>query len=75
MKTFAEVERDFIREKILPDFEFEWFDQPSRVNSLRIPVDRAMVAVVTTAGAYVKGQQSPFALGKEGDASFREITE
>jgi hypothetical protein len=37
MKTFAQVERDFVREKILPDFEFEWFDQPSRVNSLRIP--------------------------------------
>ena len=74
MKTFAEVERDFVRDKILPDFEFEWFDQPSRVNPLRIPVDRAIVAVVTTAGAYVKGQQAPFALGKEGDASFREIS-
>ena len=36
-KTFAEVERDFMREKVLRDFEFEWFDQPSRVNPLRIP--------------------------------------
>ena len=74
MKTFAEIERDFVREKVLPDFEFEWFDQPSRVNPLRILVDRAIVAVVTTAGAYLKGQQAPFALGKEGDASFREIS-
>ncbi len=40
MKTFTEVERDFVREKILPDFEFEWFDQPSRINPLRIPAQK-----------------------------------
>jgi hypothetical protein len=32
MKTFAEIERDFVREKVLPDFDFEWFDQPSQMN-------------------------------------------
>jgi len=73
MKTFAEIERDFVREKVLPDFEFQWFDQPSRVNRLFVPVSGARVALVATAGAYVKSEQAPFALGKEGDASFREI--
>ncbi|MGH7781562.1 MAG: glycine/sarcosine/betaine reductase selenoprotein B family protein [Candidatus Binataceae bacterium] len=73
MKTFAEIERDFVREKVLPDFGFEWFDQPSRVNLLRVPVRQATVALVATAGAYVKSEQTAFALGKQGDASFREI--
>lgn len=75
MKTFADIERDFVREKVLPDFEFEWFDQPSRVNLLRVPVRQATVALVATAGAYVKSEQTAFALGKQGDASFREIAD
>ena len=73
MKTFAEVESDFVRQKVLPDFAFEQFDQPSRINPLRAPVREAQVAIVTTAGAYIDGNQPSFALGKEGDASFREI--
>ncbi len=73
MKTFAEIERDFVREKVLPDFEFEWFDKPSQLNRLQLSVRQARVALVGTAGAYVKSKQTPFLLGKEGDASFREI--
>lgn len=37
MKTFAEVERDFVREKSCRTSKFEWFDQPSQVDPLRIP--------------------------------------
>ncbi|HUY81009.1 MAG TPA: hypothetical protein VMU92_04730 [Acidobacteriaceae bacterium] len=49
MKTFAEIERDFVSEKVLPDFDFEWFDRPSRVNRLRFLVRPATVALVATA--------------------------
>jgi D-proline reductase (dithiol) PrdB len=73
MKTFVEIERDFVREKVLTDFEFAWFDQPSQLNRLRVPVLQATLALVGTAGAYIRSKQTPFASGKEGDASFREI--
>lgn len=73
MKTFAELEREFVRERVLPDFEFEWFEKPSRINPLRSPIHDATVAIVATSGVYVKDLQPPFSLGKGGDASYREI--
>jgi len=73
MKNFAELERDFVREKVLPEFEFASFDRPSRINPMRIPLRQARVALVATCGAYIRDVQEPFKLRKEGDASFREI--
>lgn len=73
MKSFADVERDYLRGRSVPDFEFEWFEEPSRVNPLPVPVAKARVALVVTAGAYVAGDQQPFLRRKEGDASFREL--
>lgn len=73
MKSFADVERDYIREKILPDFEFEAYDEPSRVNRLTRPLSKASVALVVTAGAYLAGEQEPFRRRKDGDPSFREL--
>ncbi len=37
-----------------------------------MPLERARVALVGTAGAY-RASQRPFALGREGDSSYREI--
>ncbi|WP_242352307.1 MULTISPECIES: glycine/sarcosine/betaine reductase selenoprotein B family protein [Anaeromyxobacter] len=73
MKSFADVERDYIREKLLPDFEFESYDEPSRVNALGRPVSTGTVALVVTAGAYLAGEQERFRRSKEGDPSFREL--
>jgi D-proline reductase (dithiol) PrdB len=73
MKNFAQMERDFVRKMALPDFDWEHFDAPSRINPLQVPVSSAKVALVGTAGAYIKTTQHPFALKRDGDPSFREI--
>ncbi len=73
MRSFADVERDHLRARVLPDFEFESYDEPSRVNPLTRPVSKAAVALVVTAGAYLAEEQRPFLRRKEGDPSFREF--
>lgn len=73
MKTFAEIEAEFLRKKVLPDFDWVRFEEPSPVVEPRVPAARARVAMVTTAGAFLRGRQEPFALRREGDASFRVI--
>ncbi len=73
MKTFADLEEEFVREKVLPTFAWAEFADPSPLSDRRVPAAEARVALVGTAGAYVKDTQEPFALRIEGDASFREI--
>lgn len=73
MKTFAEIERDFIRARVEPAFDWVRHDRPSPVNPMRRPVREATVALVVTAGAHLAAEQPPFARRKEGDASFREL--
>ncbi|HEX9051983.1 MAG TPA: glycine/sarcosine/betaine reductase selenoprotein B family protein [Anaeromyxobacter sp.] len=73
MKSFADVERDYLRARALPDFEFESYGEPSRLNLLTRPVSKAVVALVVTAGAYLGEEQRPFLRRKEGDPSFREL--
>lgn len=72
-KNFVEVEGQYIREKIYPDFEWVTFEGPSKVNRLPYPVPRSRVAVVTTCGALLS-DQPPFNLkSRIGDSSYREI--
>lgn len=73
MKNFAEVEAEYVRRKVNPDFDWERFAQPSPINPLKVAVSQARVAIVATAGAYVKNSQPPFRLTREGDSTFREI--
>lgn len=73
MKTFAEIEAEFVREKVLPDFAWREFAEPSPLADRRLPAASARVALVATAGAYLRDEQQPFARGAAGDASFREI--
>ena len=69
---FAQVELDHVRRVAYPTFDWTRFDEPSPRRRLERPVSRARVALVGTAGAFVRGQR-PFSLGDEGDPSFREI--
>jgi len=72
--NFAEVERDYIRSRILPDFEWVSYAVPSRHHPLPKPIERCRVALVTTSGAYLRGRQEPFRTrDKLGDDSFRII--
>ncbi len=50
--NFAVVERDYIRSRILPDFDWVTCATPSPANPLRKPVNQAPVAMVTTAGVH-----------------------
>ncbi len=73
MKTFAEIEADYVRSKVLPDFAWSEYPEPSPLAAERAPSRRARVALVATAGAYLTDGQEPFSRGAQGDASFREI--
>lgn len=72
--NFLDIEGDFIREKVLPDFEWVSFGEPTTPNQLTKPAAECRVALVVTAGAYVNGLQERFdTKSKLGDDSFRII--
>lgn len=71
---FTQVEKEFIRQKVLPDFDWTRFDQPTQPVPLPKPITQCRVALVATAGAYLRGNQQPFATkSPTGDDSFRII--
>lgn len=71
--NFAIVERDFVRARILPDFDWVLYSQPSPINPMSKPLRQARVAMVTTAGVHL-ASDPPFNLkSRTGDASYREI--
>lgn len=71
--SFVEVERDFIRSRLLPDFDWVVYSNPSRVNLLCKPLRQSRVAMVTTCGVH-PASALPFDLkSRTGDSSYREI--
>lgn len=71
--NFAEIEADFVRARLYPDFTWRAYDGFSPLNPLRVPLEAARVAFVTTAGAHLT-DQPPFDLGAPaGDASYRAL--
>ena len=71
--NFAAVEREYIRKRILPDFEWVVCETPSRINPLTRPVEECCVALVTTAGVHRASDPAFDIRSKTGDASYREI--
>ena len=71
--NFAEVERDYIRSRILPDFDWVTYSTPSPVNRLHGPVQESRVALVTTAGVHTTAQSTFNLRSKTGNHSYREI--
>jgi D-proline reductase (dithiol) PrdB len=69
---FAAVEREYVRSHVYPSFDWLVYEQPSRRQPLTVPLERARVALVGTAGAHLRAQP-PFARGREGDATYRVI--
>ncbi len=70
---FARVERDHVRSRLFPNFDWHAYDAFSPLNPLRVPLARARVAFVTTAGAHL-ADQLPFDVrAAAGDASYRAI--
>lgn len=71
--NFAIIEKDYIRSRILPDFDWVHYADPSSINPLRRPIHQARIAMVTTCGVHRREDQ-PFDLkSKTGDPTYREI--
>jgi len=49
---FAQRERDHVRRRFVPDFEWVIFDAPSPRNPLPLPLSKSRVALIGTAGAH-----------------------
>ena len=72
--SFLDVEGDYVRGKVLPDFQWTSFAEPTEATSLRKPTDESKVALVVTAGAYLADSQSRFDnRNPHGDDSYRII--
>ena len=71
--NFAELEQQFVQDRINPDFTWRPYDEFSPLNEAAKPLSEARVALVTTAGAHLENQE-PFDIkGAAGDPTFREI--
>jgi D-proline reductase (dithiol) PrdB len=71
--NFAQVEYDYVRERVYAPFAWHPFEQFSPMNPLRTPLVDARVAFVTTAGVHLAGDE-PFRSGDgKGDASWRSV--
>ncbi len=71
--NFADVERDFIRSHILPDFDWVIYSNPSPINLLHKPLSQSRVAMVTTCGVHTASDPSFNLKSRTGDSSYREI--
>jgi Glycine/sarcosine/betaine reductase selenoprotein B (GRDB). len=69
---FAEIEKEYVRRKTLPDFDWTRFAVPTEPVPLAKPVEQCRVALVVTAGAYLPATQEPFQIRNPlGDDSYR----
>lgn len=72
--SFLEVEKDFVRHKVLADFEWTRFEHATESNPIAKPIMDCKVALVVTAGAYLRESQERFDVKNPlGDDSFRII--
>lgn len=71
--SFVEIEREYIRRRILPDFDWVVCRSPSRINPLAKPVAEARIALVATAGAHLSTDQAFDLSNPTGDPSFRIV--
>ncbi len=73
MGNFADVERQFIREKIYPAFEWVVNSTPSRINPLKKPVSECRIALVGTAGVHLKSDKPFDVFNHLGDHTYRTV--
>lgn len=51
--SFLDVEGEYVRGKVLPDFQWTSFAEPTEATPLRKPINECRVSLVVTAGAYL----------------------
>lgn len=72
--SFLDVEGDYVRGKVLPDFQWTSFAEPTEATPLKKPINECRVALVVTAGAYLAESQTRFDNRNPlGDDSYRII--
>ncbi len=71
-RGFAQTEYEHVRDNFYPAFRWRAAAEPSSRNPPGRPLAELRVALVTSAGAYLKGQDR-FDLGDDGDPSYRVI--
>src|SRR5258708_21145700 len=69
-RGFAELEREHVRRKYLPDFEWTRYDTPSARVPLPVPLNRARVGLVDTCGAHLVGEAP---VGSSGRAALMPV--
>jgi D-proline reductase (dithiol) PrdB len=63
-RSFDEVERLHLRKRLVPDFEWLDFDQPSPRNTPAVPLRDARIGLVVTAGAHLPDQRPARQIGE-----------
>lgn len=72
--SFLDVEGEYVRRKVLPDFQWTSFAEPTEATPLRKPINECRVSLVVTAGAYLAESQTRFDNRNPlGDDSYRII--
>ena len=71
--NFAQIESEWVRSQFYSDFAWHAYDDFSPYNPLAVPLARARVAVVTTAGVHLAAQPAFDTQADPGDASYRAI--
>ncbi len=71
-RDFALLEYEYVRRKLLPDFDWTCFDTPSPRTPPSRPLAEARVALISTAGAHLPDDPR-HAGGSDGDHTYREI--
>jgi D-proline reductase (dithiol) PrdB len=62
--SFDQVERLHLRKRLVADFEWLDFDEPSPGNALRVPLREARVGLVVTAGVHLPDQRPARQIGE-----------
>jgi hypothetical protein len=63
-RSFDEVERLHLRKRLVPDFEWLDFDEPSPRNALGVPLRDARVGLVVTGGVHLPDQRPARQIGE-----------
>jgi hypothetical protein len=63
-RSFDEVERRHLRKRLVPDFEWLDFDQPSPRNVPAVPLRDAHVGLVVTGGVHLPDQRPARTIGE-----------
>ncbi|GAB7025034.1 glycine/sarcosine/betaine reductase selenoprotein B family protein [Geotalea toluenoxydans] len=72
--SYLDVEGEYVRGKVLPDFQWASFAEPTEATPLKKPINECSIALVVTAGAYLAESQTRFDTRNPlGDDSYRII--